>query len=204
MGLAQPKENKANSFLKAVQKVKGSGRKPAKKKEMPSIDAPATIRNKVDAYVQAKKKFNAAKAEMDHNGGAIIEFVRKTQDTEGLKGNFHGSYQVLGYEELVKFVSANKYSINTDDQEELQEILQENYDDLVEEHWQTGLRPEVYTDPELQERLMDLLGNEFELFMESKLSLKPRENFAQKLYALGVDVVESVRVFVKQAKPSLR
>ena len=180
---------------------------PAKKKTtMPTLEATKEIRAAVAKFVRAKAENKKSKADMDASGDEIITFVRSRQDDDGFKHCFRNSYAVPGEDgSQVKFVSTNRYSINPDDAEELQQILGDEYGDMILEKFQVNLKEEVLENEDLQGELMELIGDRFSEFFETKQSLAVAEGFDGRVYSVvDKENLPVLRTFVRQYKPSLR
>lgn len=178
----------------------------AKKKEMPKVKPDdQTIRKAVDDYKEADAIVKQGEAVREQAGDTIMLFIREVADEEAYKGNYHGSWAVLGDRHTVKVVYANKYSITPNDELELREILGEHYDNLITESHTVKLRDEVFKDELLQNELMELLGDRWDDFFDTIVKYKVNDNFSQALYQfLEPDQLEHLRAYAKQNRPSLR
>ena len=164
-----------------------------KKTTMPTLEATKEIQAAVAKFVKA-------------SGDEIITFVRSRQDDDGFKHCFRNSYAVPGEDgSQVKFVSTNRYSINPDDAEELQQILGDEYGDMILEKFQVNLKEEVLENEDLQDELMALVGDRFSEFFETKQSLAVAEGFDGRVYSVvDKENLPALRTFARQYKPSLR
>ena len=178
----------------------------AKASTMPTLDAPDEIKQEVDRYLEAKKLNKTSKADMDDAGEQIITFVRPHQDKEGYSGKHRHSYCIPGTNgSQIKFISKNQFSINADDEDQLQEILGGDFDDLIEKKFDVKLKPEVFTDAELKQELMELVGSRFGAFFDTAVTLKVTEEFDRRVYAVvGEKDMPALRTFARPYKPSLR
>jgi hypothetical protein len=194
--------------FKKVLEENATTKKPASKKAkgMPVLDnAPSEVKESVDHYVKHKKLMKEAKAEMDAASDVIIEYGENVQDDRGFEGDFSKSYKIHGNEEEVSFVSSNKHSLNADDEETLKALLGKHFNQLIEEVFSVNLKPEVLESEELQNELMELIGNQFSKFFTTVKSLKVADDFDKNIYTLlNKTKLNNVRSFVKKAKPSLR
>jgi len=181
---------------------------PAKaKSKMPVLDPPEEVKVAVDEYIDAKTRETMAKAEKDMAETVIQEFTIGVQDADGYTGNFRNSYAVPGKipGNQVKYVSSNRFSINAADRDRLQDTLGNMYENMMEEEYTVKLRPEVFQNEELQSELMNLVGDRFEEFFETVLSLKVKEEFDRKLYqVVGAGDLPELRTFCKPYKAALR
>jgi hypothetical protein len=201
------KEKKPAAFGAMLKKT-AKAKKPAKAKStMPVLDPPEEVRDAVDEYIDAKGRETMAKAEKSAAETVVQGFTSGVQDADGFKGNFRNSYAVPGNVpgNLVKYISSNRFSINADDQETLQGMLGDMYEDMVQEDFSVKLRAEVFTDEGLQGELMELVGERFEDFFETVVALKVRERFNEKIYrAVEDDGLPDLRTYCRPYKPALR
>lgn len=177
----------------------------AKKKTMPILDhADSNVRSAVDQYVKHKKLMQEHKAEMEAAADPIIEFGEEHQDDEGFNGNFRKSYKIKGDKETVSWISSNRYSLNSDDEETLRTLVAGKFEELFEEAFDVELRPEVLQDEKLQAEFMELVGEQFGKFFVTRKTLKIAEDFDKNIYKLSKKKLANIRAYVKQYKPSLR
>jgi len=177
---------------------------PAKASSMPRLKVSKKLSKTIETFNAEKKKMAEAKAEMEVAGAELIEYGREVQDKEALAGDFKKSYELVGAEESVKFVTVDKFSVNADDGEMLQETLGDDYDKLVEETFTVVLKPEVLKSDELQEELEELLGDNFDRFMDVTSKLVTKKGFDEKVFQVGKEKLDAVRMLTKQNKPSLK
>ncbi len=176
------------------------------KSKVPTLDAPDEIKQEVDRYIEAKKTNKSSKAEMDDAGEQIITFVRPHQDKEGYNGKHRHSYAIPGTNgSQVKYISKNQFSINANDEKELRTLLGDDFDNLIEKRFEVKLKPEVFTDAELKQELMSLVGQEFGKFFDTAVTLKVAEEFDRRVYATVAEKeLPALRTFARPYKPSLR
>jgi hypothetical protein len=176
-----------------------------KKGKTPTLDAPPEVREAVDRYQEAKAQAKQAEAVMDVDGAIITGFVRKKQDADGFARKFSGSYAVMGFKSTAKVVYANKYSLSADDEAQLSEILGPNYGAMITQKHTVSLKAEVFEDGAKQARLMELMGDDFAEFFETKTALGVCEEFNKIVYqVLKPEDLENLRVYARQSKPSIR
>ena len=204
--MAVPKEeSKVIGFGDMLAKTAKAKPKSVKKSTMKQITPPAKVRKMVDDYIKAKTVSKKCEAVMNTNGNIIREYDQKVQDEDGQKGRFTGSYQIMGNKEFTKFITVNKFSINSDDKPEIQAILGNEYPQLIEENYKVTLKDEVFEDENMSAFLMELIGEHFDDFFDTVVSLKAKEGFNSAVYrAVDVDQLELLRTFCKQNKASLR
>ena len=183
-------------------------KEPAKaKSKMPVLDAPEHVKEAVDEYIDAKIRETVAKAEKEAAETVVLEFTGDVQDQDGYNGKFQTSYAVPGNKpgNQVKYISSNRFTINGNDRDKLEEMLGDQYPEMVQEDYSVKLRPEVFEKEELQSELMELVGGRFEEFFETVLSLKVKEDFNKNLYrAVNKDGLSELRTFCKPYKAALR
>jgi len=194
-----------NSFNDMLKKTKSDAPKKKAKTSVPEIQLPDSLKEDADAYKLAKKNKKIAEAEMTTRGGKLIDYGRKVQDKDGFNRDFRHSYTLKGDKEKVKYVSSNRFSINPDDARQIQEILGSAFPDLIEEDHTVMLRPEVFKDEGLQQRLMNAVGEDFADFFETVTKLKVKEDFDKNVFKhVEKKDLPILRTFVRPYKPSLR
>lgn len=184
-------------------------KQPAKTKtKMPVLDPPKEVKGAVDQYIEAKNNETMAKAEKEAAGAIVMDFTSGVQDGDGYKGNFRNSYAVPGTKpgNQVKYVSSNRFSINADDADEIKSMLDDLYDEMIQEDYVVKLKPEVFENEELQDELMELIGDRFEAFFDNVVTLKVKENFNGRIYQAveAGEELEQLRTFCKPYKPALK
>lgn len=195
---------KKKGFGDALKATKTTAKKSTKKDER-TLQATEEIKAEIDRYVKSKKNMKVAKSEMEHSEAVIIDFIRPLQDEDGRKNKFSTSYRVDGNEEKVKYVSSNRYSINAEDDEKIAEILGESFDELIKHNHTVKLRDEVLEDDALQEKLMELIGDEFATFFETVTKLGVVTDFNKNIYGVVDDEkLSELRLYCRPYKPALR
>jgi hypothetical protein len=174
---------------------------------MVSIDTvPDKIQNSITGYNKAVKDKKTAEAEMKILGSEITNFGRKHQDKEAFNGNYRKSYKLEGESDSVKFVTSDKFSIDPEDEAEIKKILKKNFSSYIEEKFKVNIRPEIFENEDLQKEFMGLIGDRFNEFFETELSLATVKDFDQSIYQAtpDQDSLDELRIFVKQNKPALK
>jgi hypothetical protein len=193
------------NFLDAVEstsKPKSTTSKTKSKKEI--IVAPAEIQNAINDFSSAKKEKKAAEARMEVSEGTILDHCQNRYDDNGFNGKFSKSFHIGNEEVSVNFVTANRFSFAPADVDMVKEILGKNTDLIKSEH-DVHLKAEIFTNKELQKKLMDLVGDNFAEFFETTTTYSVVEDFDAKIFqTLGKGKISDLRQFVKQSKPSLR
>lgn len=186
-------------------------KEPAKtKSKMPVLDAPEHVREAVDEYIDAKIRETVAKAEKEAAETVVLEFTGDVQDAEGYDGKFKTSYAVPGNKpgNQVKYISSNRFTINGNDRDKLEEMLGDQYPEMVEEVQTVKLRAEVFDDESLKTEFMDMIKGDpevFNRFFENVLTLKVREDFNKNLYrVVEKGGLPELRTFCKPYKAALR
>ena len=169
-------------------------------------NAPEEVKADVTKILAAKKTMKKAKSDVTVAEKSIIEFGKKHKNTEAFAGRFKKSYKIAGAnDDSVTFVTANKWSFNTDDIADIKEIIGKNADDLLPSSYNVSIKPEVFTDKEKQDELMKLLGTRWNDFFDTTVSYKPVEDFDAKIYTeLNEEKMTDLAVYMKQSKPSVR
>jgi hypothetical protein len=192
-------------FAKALKKTKTDAPKKPAKKQMAKLFAPDEIKEQIDIYQNAKKTKKQAEAEMSASGDIILDFGRTEQDKDGFNNDFKNAYEIEGFEETVKYVSSNRFSVSASDENQLRELFGGDFDELMEEKVEVVMKEEVLKSEELQKRIMAAVGEEFGDFFETKSTLKVREDFDKNIYkVVSPEKLPAVRTFCKPYKPSLR
>lgn len=177
----------------------------AKKSSMPTLKATPEVAEAVDQYQESKVNYKQAEAAMGAAAEIITDFVRGHQDEEGFAGRYQGSYAVLGIKHQAKVIYANKFSINPDDEAELAGLLGEHFEGMIEKKPSVKLRAEVLEDADLQEQLMELIGERFGDFFETTFSLNVVDGFSREIYRVVVpEQMDALRTYARQYKPSIR
>jgi len=195
---------KKKGFGDALKATKTTEKKAPAKKER-SIELPDDLKTELDRFCSMKKNKNQAESEMKASQAKIFSHIMPIQDEDGFAGKFASSYAIHGHKEKGKYVSVNKFSINAEDDGKISEILGESYDRLIEENSVVRLKAEVFENEELQEQLMELIGDAFGTFFETATTLKVAEGFNEAVYReVDADGLAQLRVFMKQTSASLR
>jgi len=206
--MAQParKGVGGNAFAAAINSAAKPAETVAKKKSTaPVVDPPDDIKAAVDEHVKAKAQEKEAKAVKDSTGETILAFVNNVQDTDGFDGKFRNSYAVRGHQTTIKFVSQNRASINAADEEQIKELLGQDFDSLIERRMTVKLKDEVLEDEALQQALMDAIGDQFAVYFEVETKLAVKEGFDQNVYrVISKENLPVLRTFVRPYKPALR
>jgi len=177
----------------------------AKKSSSPSIEVSNDLKVAIDAFNKAKVEKKNAEAAMEINGSKVIAHVREVQDKDGFSGKYAKSYDVAGVNSKVKFVSADKFSIASDDEHLIADILADKFSEFIKTKFSVTLKPSVLESEELSKELENLMGAKFNEFFDVVKSLSPCDDFDAKVYsAVDADHLSDLRNFVKQNKPSLR
>lgn len=204
---AAPAMNK-NDFFAAVHATaaKPTTSSNGSKDKMKVLAPSDALKRTVDELVEWKRKLKEAEAEKDSREAEVINYVLPIQDEDGFGHNYQKSYRIQGVDQVVTYVSSDKFSnIKPEDIEPVKNLLGTRFSEFVEEKVGVALKDEVLSNVELQRELMDKLGAEnFGRYFKSTITYIPTEGLDKKLYSLPRKVVESLRVFLKKAKPSVR
>jgi hypothetical protein len=202
----------ANTALNFDDVVKASAKpktKIAKKKSDKEIisNAPQAVKKAVSNVIKAKAAKKKAESDIKVNETPVIEFGNTLKNERAFNGDYNKSYKIQGLnDDVVTFVTANKFSHKEDDEEEIAEIMgEENFEELMPKAYTIKVKSEVFNDPDLQKELMEKMGDRFNDFFEVESSRKVTENFDEELYKrFDEDIVQDIKVYVKQSKPSIR
>lgn len=198
----------AKSFAQALETSKvDSTTKKSSKSSMPVIsDAPAEVKTAVDTVNAAKAEIKKQKAIQTKAESHIIDYVQPIQDRDGFAMRHSKSYEVEGNETSIKYVTSNRFTVNIDDKNNLVDVLgQDGFDDRFEIKKSLKAKDAIFSDEDLQKRVMDALGDELfgELFEYSE-TLAVKKDFDKLQFALDKDTLSDLRVFAKQYKASLK
>jgi hypothetical protein len=177
-----------------------------KKSTVPTIgNAPPEVREALDEYLEADTQEKKAKGVKEVCGPIVHDFFRGVQDADGYAGKFHTTYAIVGNQATGKVGNKNAFSISPEDAGTLQEILGDSYGDLIVQKPSLTVKAEVFTDTEMQDRLAELLGDEFLKFFDLKISLGTCEEFTRRIYqVVPPEKLEVLRTYAKQYKPTIR
>jgi hypothetical protein len=193
-------------FLDAVtstSKSKSSTSKSKSKKEI--VVAPKDIQVAIEDFSAAKKEKKAAEARMEKHEGSILSHCQGIYDKNGFSGKFSKSFHIGNENNSVNFVTANRFSVASADVGIVKEILGESADALIKTEHEVKIKSAIFTDKDLQKKLMDLVGENFAEFFETVTTYSVVEDFDSKIFsALDTEGINNLRQFVKQSKPSLR
>lgn len=199
-------EPKGNDFFSALNSTKVETVTKDKKDKISVLTPENELRQIVDEFVEWKNKEKEAKAEKDSREGSILEYAEKIRDDEGFNGNYQKSYRVAGINSVVTVVSADKFSkIRDEDTPQIRDLLGKRVDEFIQANTKVSLKGEIFTDEKLQKALMDLIPKErFGEFFVSVVETTVTEGYDKKIYTLSRKVVDALRQFIRQSKPSVR
>lgn len=195
------------NFTDALKKTAKKTVKKTNKKTMPVLDAPVLIKEEVDNFIKAKSDKKMAEGVMEFSGGEIIEYAKRKQDADGFGGMFRKSYAIEGITSgnKVSFITSNRFSINPDDSEVIEELLGDKFENMIEVKHDVRLKAEVFTNEKLQEKLMGMIGEDFDEFFDTVTTLAVKEDFDKMAYtAVNEEGLGKLRTFVKPSKPTIR
>ena len=200
----------SNAFAKAIKKT--STKKTTTKKSTCPVIEPASkdVRDAVDMVVAGKREAKEAAAKISKGEAVVFDHVKPIQDNDGFNHSHSKSYEVVGNDETVKYVTQDRFTLNSDDEDNIKEVVGDDFfNDNFEVDTTVTLKKDVFSDEEKQEKLMSLLtdpemGNLFAEFFETKQVLKTKKGLDTKQYKLDTDQLTDLRIFVKQYKAALR
>jgi hypothetical protein len=193
-----------NEMIGSNAKVKTAAK--AKAKQTVIIPAPAEVQVEITALLKAKKAKKVAESNIKKAEAPVLDFGIKLKDQNAYQGNFQKSYDIGNDDEHIKLVTANKWSYNEEDVPAIKEIISKkaDADELLPKQTDVIMKRDVFKDSDLQKRFFKMVGEAFPEFFETQVSHKVCEDFDKKIYALGPEIVEQLRVYMRQSKPSLR
>lgn len=203
----------ANTALNFDEVVASSAKpktKATKKKAEKEIitNASKSVKQAVSNVIKAKAAKKKAESDIKVNETPVIEFGNMLKDERAFNGDYNKSYKIQGLndEDVVTFVTANKFSHKEDDEEEIAEFMgAENFEELMPKSYEIKIKAEVFNDPELKKILMEKMGDRFSEFFEVESSRKVVSNFDEELYKrFDEDTIQDIKVYVKQSTPSIR
>ena len=168
------------------------------------IEVPDDIQDEIDILIEAKKAKKIAESDIKRAEPKIIDFGIKLKDQNAYKGVFNKSYKLGNDDNHVNLITANKWSFNEDDVDEIKDLIGDKADEMILEHKDVKLKSEVFSDIELQKKFVEMVGNAFPEFFETVVSHYVSEDFDKKVYELPKQKYEDLKLLIKQAKPSLR
>ena len=191
-----------DQMLDTNKKTKANAK--TKKTNAEILSVPAEVQVKIDSLLNAKKAKKTAESDIKKAEPSIIEHGITLKDEKAFSGSFQKSYKLGNEDSHVNMVTANKWSFKEDDIDQIKEIIGENADDLVVKETEVRLKPEVFKDPELKQKFVQMVGMDFPEFFETHVYHHVSEDFDEKVYDLGEESLEDLRLLMKQSKPSLR
>lgn len=184
--------------------VKVKETKKASKKSAEIISVPANVQAEIDKLLEAKKAKKKAESDIKKAEPTIIDHGIQLKDKEAFKGSFQKSYKLGNEDSHVNLVTANKWSFKEDDVPQIKEILGEKADEMVVKETEVRLKPDVFSNPELKQKFVQMVGMDFPEFFETHVYHHVSDDFDEKVYDLGEEKLDDLRLLMKQSKPSLR
>jgi len=200
----------SNAFAKAIKETAKPKTAASKKSTCPVIDdAPESVKSAVDMVVEGKREAKEAAAKIAKGESVVLPYVAERQDRDAFGLRHSKSYDVVGNEENVKYVTQDRFSLNITDEENIRELVGDKFDDDFEVDTNVTLKKDVFSDEAKQEKLMKLLtdpvhGNLFSEFFETTQTLKTKSGFDTRQFGYEEDTLTDLRIFVKQYKAALR
>jgi hypothetical protein len=172
-------------------------------------NAPKEVKADISKIIAAKKAAKKAKSEITVAEKSIIEYGQRYKDIEAEDGRFKKSYKIAGNgTDTVNFVTANKWSFNNDDINEIKDVIGPNADEMLPSSFNVSIKQEIFADTEegkaKQKELMELLGDRWNDFFDTTVSYKPVDDFDSRIYELDADKRNDLNVYMKQSKASVR
>ncbi len=198
-----------DDFAAAISGVSKS-KEPAKTKKngIQTITPPEEVKAAVDAVVQAKKAMKEAKATLETKEVEVLDYMMPIYEEDGFGSNFQKSYYVQGVNEKVTFVTSDKFSAPKDEEiPALMEALGDKFDQFIKKDTNLVVRPEIFTDKVLQQKLMAAVkasGAAFGDFFVAETRWSVAEEFDRNRFGLPKTVYNKVMAILRQAKASLK
>ena len=183
--------------------VKKKETRKASKKSAEIIAVPADVQAEIDNLLEAKKAKKKAESNIKKAEPTIIDHGVKLKDKNAYDGKFQKSYKLGNDDSHVNMVTANKWSFKEEDVDQIKDILGEKADDMMVKETEVRLKPEVFKDPELKQKFVQMVGMDFPEFFETHVYHHVSDDFDEKVYDADIDL-EDLRLLMKQSKPSLR
>ena len=176
----------------------------AKKSNAMIIPVPDEVQEEIGYLIDAKKEKKTAESNIKIAETPIIEHGIKMKDEKAFSGKFQKSYKLGTSDSHVNFITANKWSFKEDDVNDIKDIIGTNADEMMIKETEVKLKAEVFKDSELREKFVKMVGEEFPEFFETVVSHHVSTDFDEKVYDIGEEKLEDLRLLMKQSKPSLR
>lgn len=205
---AKPVTLAKDDFLETVTGI-ATTKEPAKTKKngistiVPTEDS---IKEAVDAIVEAKKAEKEAKATKETKEAELIDYMFPIYEEDGFGSNFQKSYYVQGVTEKVTFVTSDKFSAPKDDEiSALQGVFGDKFEQFIKKETELKVRPEIFSDKTLQKKLMELIPKEqFGEFFVAETRWSVADEFDRNRFSLPKSVFKKVMEILRQAKPSIK
>ncbi|MDD5649764.1 MAG: hypothetical protein PHF86_04990 [Candidatus Nanoarchaeia archaeon] len=178
------------------------------KDKKPVIKLDAAQSAKLEKMLKAKREMKAAEGTFRSEEGPLLELCLNRQDTDGLAGDFSGSYSVLSDDGKTKatFISQDKFSVSTDAIDTLKVLLGDQFAVEVKTKPIVTLKPEVFEDAVLKAELTKLLGANFSKFFQTVMKYELKEGFDERLYKIAGNAanVAQLRALCGKSKPYIK
>lgn len=202
-----PKTMSADEFLNSVGLV--STTKPVGtkvKNGIRTLSPSEKLRRMVDEITDWKREEKQAKAERETREEEIINWVQTKQEEDGFKGDYQKSYYVAGIENVVTFVSSDRFTPpKPEDIEELTDILGDKFNEFITKNVTVNLKPSVMADKALLDELKAYIPKEeMGKFFEAQTVWGVVNGFDKKRFTLPKRIFEKVSRIIKQAKPGIK
>jgi hypothetical protein len=174
----------------------------------PTIKLDKTQSAALVKMLDAKRDMKVAEGIMRSEEGPLLEFCLNRQDTDGLAGDFSGSYTVLSEDGKTKatFITQDKFSIPADSVDTLKVMLGDQFAVEVKTKQTVTLKPEVFEDANLKAELVKLIGTNFSKFFQTVTTYSAKEGFDERLYKLAGNTanVQTLRTLCGKSKPYIK
>lgn len=194
------------SFKDKLQETKVA-KASVKKTSVPVLsDVPAEITQAAKDFLEKNKKKKELEAELAALNSQIAEYTQGIQDTRAFAGEFNNSYKIPAGDSDVMVTTKNVFSINAEDESKIKKLFGKKFDSLIKEKLEVVLKDEVFQNENLQNELMELLGDDFSKFFNTFTTLKVQEDYDENVYlfAKTPEILADIRVLVKPSKSAIK
>jgi len=177
----------------------------SKKKAIIINEVPENVQIAIKNVIEGKKEKKIAESKIKKNEPVVIEHGLNLKDEKAYNGDYAKSYRLGNEEDNVNCVTSNKWSFKEEDVELIKEQLGDDADDMMPCDTEVVLdMKSIMNDPEKQKKFTEAFKDDFPEFFVTLKKHRVSSDFDEKLYKKGKEVRDTVMVYMKPAKPSLR
>jgi len=163
------------------------------------------------AFIDAKKREKVANEEKIIAEKPILAFCQEVLEKDALLGQFNHSYKVISEDEqiTVMFITTNKFTINQKNEniEKLKKMLVTKFSTYIEEQNLIEVKLEVFTNKQLQNELIEMLGDKFSKFFDKRTNYIAKDDFNENIYKFAngsQETLNNIKSCVSQNKSFLK